>query len=134
MVYMGPPPSRPPRLLEIERAKRQKEERREAARKERQLAAEKRRLEAEERARLEAGEAAMQAWLSQVEQKAAAEERRAKYDAKQISRVDCANCGRSFAKDRLRAHQRVCVPSKGCLLYTSPSPRDRTRSRMPSSA
>ena len=26
------------------------------------------------------------------------------------------------------------VPGKGCLLYTSPSPRDRTRSRMPSSA
>ena len=26
----------------------------------------------------------------------------------------------------------VCV--LGCLLYTSPSPRDRTRSRMPSSA
>ena len=26
----------------------------------------------------------------------------------------------------------VCVPT--CLLYTSPSPRDRTRSRMPSSA
>ena len=26
------------------------------------------------------------------------------------------------------------VPSGGCLLYTSPSPRDRTRSRMPSSA
>ena len=25
-------------------------------------------------------------------------------------------------------------PSKTCLLYTSPSPRDRTRSRMPSSA
>ena len=25
-------------------------------------------------------------------------------------------------------------PSKPCLLYTSPSPRDRTRSRMPSSA
>ena len=24
--------------------------------------------------------------------------------------------------------------SAGCLLYTSPSPRDRTRSRMPSSA
>ena len=24
--------------------------------------------------------------------------------------------------------------SGGCLLYTSPSPRDRTRSRMPSSA
>ena len=25
-------------------------------------------------------------------------------------------------------------PAGGCLLYTSPSPRDRTRSRMPSSA
>ena len=27
----------------------------------------------------------------------------------------------------------IAVPT-GCLLYTSPSPRDRTRSRMPSSA
>ena len=27
-----------------------------------------------------------------------------------------------------------CEPYKNCLLYTSPSPRDRTRSRMPSSA
>ena len=26
------------------------------------------------------------------------------------------------------------VEATGCLLYTSPSPRDRTRSRMPSSA
>ena len=26
------------------------------------------------------------------------------------------------------------VLAEGCLLYTSPSPRDRTRSRMPSSA
>ena len=26
------------------------------------------------------------------------------------------------------------ITVKGCLLYTSPSPRDRTRSRMPSSA
>ena len=26
------------------------------------------------------------------------------------------------------------IEDKGCLLYTSPSPRDRTRSRMPSSA
>ena len=28
----------------------------------------------------------------------------------------------------------TCIPHEGCLLYTSPSPRDRTRSRMPSSA
>ena len=26
------------------------------------------------------------------------------------------------------------TPNQDCLLYTSPSPRDRTRSRMPSSA
>ena len=26
------------------------------------------------------------------------------------------------------------IPAYTCLLYTSPSPRDRTRSRMPSSA
>ena len=38
----------------------------------------------------------------------------------------------------LRAHDfEVTIPYAGldtCLLYTSPSPRDRTRSRMPSSA
>ena len=28
----------------------------------------------------------------------------------------------------------VSAPLEPCLLYTSPSPRDRTRSRMPSSA
>ena len=28
----------------------------------------------------------------------------------------------------------VLIQKKHCLLYTSPSPRDRTRSRMPSSA
>ena len=30
--------------------------------------------------------------------------------------------------------KRSCATVNGCLLYTSPSPRDRTRSRMPSSA
>ena len=35
------------------------------------------------------------------------------------------------ARDQMTAH---LVRSKVCLLYTSPSPRDRTRSRMPSSA
>ena len=30
--------------------------------------------------------------------------------------------------------QRILALFKNCLLYTSPSPRDRTRSRMPSSA
>ena len=35
----------------------------------------------------------------------------------------------------VRAHQETIAGDIGpCLLYTSPSPRDRTRSRMPSSA
>ena len=33
---------------------------------------------------------------------------------------------------RMAIHQ--VSPFRDCLLYTSPSPRDRTRSRMPSSA
>ena len=33
-----------------------------------------------------------------------------------------------------RDYERALTLSFGCLLYTSPSPRDRTRSRMPSSA
>ena len=42
-------------------------------------------------------------------------------------------------RDREGYVQVVCDPDrpemfKTCLLYTSPSPRDRTRSRMPSSA
>ena len=37
---------------------------------------------------------------------------------------------------RLAVSPVIAAPdqAKGCLLYTSPSPRDRTRSRMPSSA
>ena len=33
-----------------------------------------------------------------------------------------------------RDESRLMVLDRNCLLYTSPSPRDRTRSRMPSSA
>ena len=39
------------------------------------------------------------------------------------------NCPTSPRKMRLVADQ-----IRGCLLYTSPSPRDRQKSRMPSSA
>ena len=35
---------------------------------------------------------------------------------------------------RLAAYDRLKSMEVPCLLYTSPSPRDRTRSRMPSSA
>ena len=34
----------------------------------------------------------------------------------------------------LQPGEKLVKESGGCLLYTSPSPRDRTRSRMPSSA
>ena len=36
--------------------------------------------------------------------------------------------------ERLRVIETAQEKDKDCLLYTSPSPRDRTRSRMPSSA
>ena len=39
----------------------------------------------------------------------------------------------SFIHDSLK-ELRKDLKNIGCLLYTSPSPRDRTRSRMPSSA
>ena len=39
-----------------------------------------------------------------------------------------------FATLPVTPHMRWTAPSPTCLLYTSPSPRDRTRSRMPSSA
>ena len=38
------------------------------------------------------------------------------------------------AKKRYRKLIRIFHPDRGCLLYTSPSPRDLSTSRMPSSA
>ena len=40
----------------------------------------------------------------------------------------------AIASAAYRAGERLYSEYYGCLLYTSPSPRDRTRSRMPSSA
>ena len=37
-------------------------------------------------------------------------------------------------KEKLEQKKQIEFSEKICLLYTSPSPRDRTRSRMPSSA
>ena len=64
--------------------------------------------------------------------------------------VGGGKAGKSLAMDLAAAGQRVamvergmiggtcinvaCIPTKTCLLYTSPSPRDRQKSRMPSSA
>ena len=50
--------------------------------------------------------------------------------------TECAECGGTFTKSnhKVRHHDHVTGQYLFCLLYTSPSPRDRTRSRMPSSA
>ena len=40
----------------------------------------------------------------------------------------------SVIQDSISAEDIGKLPDTTCLLYTSPSPRDRTRSRMPSSA
>ena len=52
--------------------------------------------------------------------------------------VNAVNAGVDVSSDGLLvdlpAFSNVISQSGGCLLYTSPSPRDRTRSRMPSSA
>ena len=45
-----------------------------------------------------------------------------------------AGKGRELAEGDAVRRLRTRHPCRTCLLYTSPSPRDRTRSRMPSSA
>ena len=50
-------------------------------------------------------------------------------DSIRIRGLRLINAGKSYTKD----YAAIYV-FKSCLLYTSPSPRDRTRSRMPSSA
>ena len=42
-------------------------------------------------------------------------------------------CGFKKAEDFVKQHE-WNMKTEGCLLYTSPSPRDRQKSRMPSSA
>ena len=42
--------------------------------------------------------------------------------------------GRAAEQGHAKAQYHLALLHKNCLLYTSPSPRDRTRSRMPSSA
>ena len=59
------------------------------------------------------------------------------YDSRTTTTGDMFFClkgeshdGHDFAASAVKKGARILV----CLLYTSPSPRDRTRSRMPSSA
>ena len=48
--------------------------------------------------------------------------------------IDCKSCKSRWRLDQLTDSKCPSCGSNDCLLYTSPSPRDRTRSRMPSSA
>ena len=52
-------------------------------------------------------------------------------DPKTAKRLDSQGLREHFHKDGLFSKDEINLI---CLLYTSPSPRDRTRSRMPSSA
>ena len=53
-----------------------------------------------------------------------------------IEVLECAHMGNEFEKfgEAFNNHERVIILGNGCLLYTSPSPRDVEESRMPSSA
>ena len=56
-------------------------------------------------------------------------------DAQYIQAIgQLAQQGDKATLQNIFADTRLPQQSKHCLLYTSPSPRDRTRSRMPSSA
>ena len=60
-----------------------------------------------------------------------------KFDEKDIEYFKSKNMFSEKFLDYLRNFKFECdvwAMPEGCLLYTSPSPRDRTRSRMPSSA
>ena len=63
-----------------------------------------------------------------------------KQAASQNSNFKCFRCGNKDRNHKCVAMDAVCKfcnkkgHFKGCLLYTSPSPRDKRQSRMPSSA
>ena len=48
--------------------------------------------------------------------------------------TNTTNCDPAFVALTITSNTIIADDDTGCLLYTSPSPRDRTRSRMPSSA
>ena len=53
-----------------------------------------------------------------------------------VGRIDSIDPGKDQVRVAMTLDRGIEIPAdaKACLLYTSPSPRDRTRSRMPSSA
>ena len=84
--------------------------------------------------------------LAQIEQVEATQKAAAKTLAERMAVPSKLNCVKVFGSQSFCdcVHKGLPAPltfaeyqvilTKSCLLYTSPSPRDRTRSRMPSSA
>ena len=60
--------------------------------------------------------------------------RKLHFELQNFKKMHQIKMGRDKLANLLREHNLLIKKKKGCLLYTSPSPRDRTRSRMPSSA
>ena len=60
------------------------------------------------------------------------------YKAKRLESIKRGDCLYKFYYETGRKYHKVIMEtedgSRSCLLYTSPSPRDRQKSRMPSSA
>eukprot|EP00657_Telonema_sp_P-1_P003141 TRINITY_DN1753_c0_g1_i2.p1 TRINITY_DN1753_c0_g1~~TRINITY_DN1753_c0_g1_i2.p1 ORF type:complete len:110 (-),score=14.02 TRINITY_DN1753_c0_g1_i2:142-471(-) len=61
-------------------------------------------------------------------------ERKVGDPAKRQAITNPTNTVSSIKRFMAKKFSNVSEELRGCLLYTSPSPRDRTRSRMPSSA
>ena len=60
--------------------------------------------------------------------------RQAQVDAIRVQREADVIAQQHLSAERVAMWNALSEAVKACLLYTSPSPRDRTRSRMPSSA
>ena len=58
----------------------------------------------------------------------------ADYDSEEAAKADVDNPETDTTADDIETNIQVKVTKLPCLLYTSPSPRDRQKSRMPSSA
>ena len=55
-------------------------------------------------------------------------------DAIELHPLTCAAFNADFDGDQMAVHVPLALEAQTCLLYTSPSPRDKRQSRMPSSA
>ena len=51
-----------------------------------------------------------------------------------IGKIDWKSRNKKFRKKSINKFREKVTAAMNCLLYTSPSPRDRQKSRMPSSA